>query len=134
MSPHSREPDVEGVGVTPGPGVVELVTRLIHTAPARERATVSALVDGLRANGADLALAIARILELVDEDLVDAGIALPAIAEAIDALVDPLADRASRDAARYRIETLEPRPDPPVRIAVPDVALAALSRGRPPRT
>ena len=116
------------------PGIVELITRLIQLAPDRERATVTALVDGLRANGAHLALAIARILELVDEDLVDAGIALPAIAEAIDALVDPRADRASRDAAQYRIETLEPRPDPPARIVVPDVALAALSRGRPPRT
>jgi hypothetical protein len=113
----------------------ELVTRLVQTAPARDRATVSALLDGLRAHGSRLALAIARIVELVDEELVDPGIALPALAEAIDALVDPRADRASLDAAKYRIDTLEPRPDPPARIVVPDVTLAALvSRGRPPRT
>ena len=113
----------------------ELVTRLVQTAPVREPATIGALLDGLRTNGTRLALALARILELVDEELIDPGIALPALAEAIDALVDPRADRASRDAAQYRIETLEPRPDPPARIAVPDVPLAALlSRGRPPRT
>ena len=111
-----------------------LVTTLVQTAPRRDGATVTGLLDGLRANGSTLALTIARILELVDEDLVDAGVALPAIAEAIDALVDPGADRASLAAAEYRIATLEPRPDPPARLQVPDVRLDALSRGRRPRT
>ncbi len=114
--------------------LVELVTSLIQAAPDRDPSTVGKLLEGLRARGSRLALAIARIVELVDEDLVDPGVALPALAEAIDALVDPTADPAALAAAQYRIETLEPRPDPPARIAVPDVPLAQLSRGRPPRT
>ncbi len=114
--------------------LVELVTSLVQAAPDRDPVTIEKLLDGLRTRGSNLALSIARILELVDEDLVDPGVALPALAEAIDALVDPGADPASLAAAQYRIDTLEPRPDPPPRIAVPDVSVAALSRGRPPRT
>src|SRR6185312_13690705 len=111
-----------GLGVT----LVELVTSLVQAAPARDPGTIGDLLDGLRRHGSRLALSIARIVELVDEDLVDPGVALPALAEAIDALVDPGADRASLEAAQYRIDTLEPRPDPPPRIAAPDVTVDAL--------
>lgn len=106
----------------------ELIIELVRAAPARDAGIVTELLDGLRARGSALALTIARILELVDEDLVDPGIALPALAEAIDALVDPRADRAALAAAQYRIETLEPRPDPPKRLVVPDVPLTSLRR------
>lgn len=115
--------------------MIAQITALIQSAPDRDRAVVQSLLDELRGNGTKLALTIARILEYVDEDLVDAGVALPAIAEAIDALVDPNADTASRAAADYRIATLEPRPDGKNQMfVVPDVPLASLNRGRPPRT
>lgn len=117
--------------------MTELINALIESAPARDRATVDELLGKLRANGTKLALTIARILEFVDEDLVDAGIALPALAEAIDALLDANANAASKAAAEYRIATLEPRPDAGrggAVFVVPDVPLSSLSRGRPPRT
>jgi len=117
--------------------VTELINALIESAPARDRATVEALLGKLRANGTALALTIARILEYVDEDLVDAGVALPALAEAIDALLDPHANAAAKAAADYRIATLEPRPDANrggTAFVVPDVPVGSLSRGRPPRT
>ena len=114
--------------------MIEQITALVRSAPAREPAIVASLLDELRANGTRLALTIARIVEYLDDHLVDPGVALPALAEAIDALVDPGADAASRAAAEYRIATLEPRPDPPAKLAIPDVPLTQLNRGRPPRT
>ena len=104
------------------------ITKLVRDAPARDAATVTALGDALRSIGSPLALSIARILEYVDDDLVDPGVALPAIAEACSALVDPRADARSLEAARYRVDTLEPRPDVP-KIATPDVPVGDLIRG-----
>jgi hypothetical protein len=89
----------------------ELATRLVQTAPALDPDDVRALLDGLRANGSALALAIARAVELVDEQLIDAGVALPALAEACGVLVDPHSDERALDAARYRVDTLSPVPD-----------------------
>jgi hypothetical protein len=109
------------------------ITKLVHDAPVRDAATVQALGDALRSVGSPLALSIARILEFVDDDLVDPGIALPAIAEACATLVDRGADARSLEAARYRIDTLEPRPDVP-KIATPDVQASDLIRGPRRRT
>jgi hypothetical protein len=88
-----------------------LATRLVQTAPVLARGDIDALVDALRADGTALALAIARVVELIDEQLVDPGIALPALAEACDALCDPRSDAAALAAARYRVDTLVPVPD-----------------------
>jgi hypothetical protein len=107
------------------------ITRLVHEAPQRDPATLRALEAALHDVGSPLALAIARILEYLADDLVDPGIALPALAEACATLVAGergQADARSIDAARYRIDTLEPRPDPPPRIAVPDVPASGLIR------
>ncbi|HEY1547580.1 MAG TPA: hypothetical protein VGG28_07165 [Kofleriaceae bacterium] len=109
------------------------ITKLVHDAPARDAATVQVLGDALRQLGSPLALSIARILEYVADDLVDPGIALPAIAEACAALVDARSDARSLEAARYRIDTLEPRPDVPM-IATPDVPVGDLIRGPRRRT
>ena len=114
------------------------ITKLVHDAPARDAETVHVLGDALRSIGSPLALSIARILEYVDDDLVDPGIALPAIAEACAALVDGVkhgADARALEAARYRIDTLEPRPGPPPpKIATPDVPASDLIRGPRRRT
>jgi hypothetical protein len=113
------------------------ITKLVHDAPARDAETVRELGDALRSVGSPLALSIARILEYVDDDLVDPGIALPALAEACAALVDGRADARSLEAARYRIDTLEPRPDGPAISplgALPDVPASDLIRGPRRRT
>ena len=107
------------------------ITRLVQEAPARDPATVRVLSAALADVGTPLALSIARILEYLVDDLVDPGIALPALAEACATLVAGergAADARSLEAARYRIDTLEPRPDPPPRISVPDVAASDLIR------
>jgi hypothetical protein len=81
--------------------------------------------------GTPLALSIARILEYLADDLVDPGVALPALAEACATLVAGVRDgldARSLDAARYRIDTLEPRPDPPPKIATPDVPVDKLRK------
>jgi len=110
--------------------IEELITRLIQQAPALDRATLEELRAALWANGTPLALAIGRIVELVGDDLVDPGIALPALAEACATLVD-CDDARALDAARFRVDTLQPKPDPPVRIAAPDVPVSLV---RPRRT
>jgi hypothetical protein len=109
------------------------ITKLVRDAPARDAETVRELGDALRTVGSPLALSIARILEYVADDLVDPGIALPALAEACAALVDGRADARSLEAARYRVDTLEPRPDVPA-IAMPDVPASDLIRGSRRRT
>ena len=109
------------------------ITRLVREAPARDPETMRALAAALAAIGAPLALALARILEYVGDDLVDPGIALPALAEACATLVAAVTqglDARSIDAARYRIETLEPRPGPVPRIAAPDVLADQLTSRR----
>lgn len=103
-----------------------LITRLVREAPALDPRVIEDLREALWAEGSPLALAIARIVELVGEGLVDPGVALPALAEACATLV------SSRDpdvlaAARFQIDTLEPVPDRP-HIAAPDVPLATLRK------
>jgi hypothetical protein len=113
--------------VTARERAVAHVTELVRAAPALDDAVVTALVDDLRAIATPLALAIARIAELVGEQLVDAGIALPALAMACDTLArstDPTALAAAQDA----VETLQPMPD---RDLIP---AATLSRGPRSRT
>jgi hypothetical protein len=113
----------------PRAGIDELVTRLVQEAPALDDGVIHELVIALRVDGSPLAHAIARIVELVGEQLVDAGIALPALAMACASLPD--ADPRVRAAAQYEIETLLPVPDGPrMKITLPDVPLASLSRGR----
>ena len=107
------------------------ITRLVQEAPARDAATVAALLTGLREVGSPLALVIARTLEYVDDDLVDPGIALPALAEACATLVAGVrgtVDQRVLEAATYQIATLEPMPDRPPKIATPDVDITRLRR------
>lgn len=112
-----------------------LITQLVQTAPARDPQTIRALLHALRDNGAPLALSIAAVVECVDEGLVDAGIALPALASACATLCDGRLGDREREAARYEIETLLPLPTrPSAVVAVPDVPLSALSRGPRSRT
>lgn len=110
--------------------IVELITRLVQEAPARDAAVIAQLLGELRANGAPLALSIARVVELVADDLVDPGIALPALAMACGTLVDPRLTEREREAARFEIETLLPVPEKGVRFAVPDVPVGAVKKRR----
>jgi hypothetical protein len=106
------------------------ITKLVQEAPHRDVATVDRLHTALWSVGTPLSLAIARILEYVADDLVDPGIALPALAEACATLVaglDGKVDDRVLEAARYQIDTLTPMPDRP-RIAAPDVPTDALRR------
>jgi hypothetical protein len=129
--------------------IQELITRLVREAPALDPAVCEQLVDELRANGAPLAVAIARVVELLALDLapsreggevddrerraqrVDPGIALPPLAMACATLLDPALTAHEHEAARYEIETLLPVPDRPVKPAAP---LVQLTRGPRPRT
>ena len=108
-----------------------LVTALVQQAPTLDDATVEALRGELAQVGSPLALAISRIVELVAERLVDAGVALPALAEACATLVAGVrgqADARSIEAARFRVDTLTPMPDLPPRVATPDVLVSDLRR------
>jgi hypothetical protein len=113
------------------------ITRLVQEAPARDPETLRALQAALSRVGSPLALSIARILEYVADDLVDPGVALPALAEACATLVGgvrgTLDDRVLA-AARYQIETLEPMPDRPALHLAPDVPVVDLIRGPRRRT
>jgi hypothetical protein len=113
--------------------IEELITALVREAPALDAHVIEELRGELAANGAPLALAIARVLELVGEGLVEQAVALPALAEACATLVHERDPRAL-EAARYQIDTLEPTPSPP-RPPVVDVTVDALaSRGPRRRT
>jgi hypothetical protein len=110
------------------------ITKLVHEAPARDAATVQALLLALREVGSPLALVIARTIEYVDDDLLDPGIALPALAEACATLVAGVrgaVDQRVLDAATYQIATLEPMPDKPPKIATPDVTVDRITKLRP---
>lgn len=92
------------------------ITRLVQEAPARDAATITALLAELHELGSPLALVIARTIEYLDDGLVDPGIALPALAEACATLVAGVrgtVDQRVLDAATYQIATLEPMPDRP---------------------
>lgn len=110
--------------------IVELITRLVQEAPALDAEVTGQLVGELRGNGAPLALSIARVVELVADDLVDPGIALPALAMACGTLVDPRLTEREREAARFEIETLLPVPEKGVRFVVPDVPVDAVKKRR----
>ena len=116
--------------------IQELITRLVREAPAIDPAVCTQLTDALRANGDPLALAIARVVELLELDLVDPGIALPPLAMACSTLLDPALTAREREAARYEIETLLPVPDKPpgTSFVTPDVPASALTRGPRRRT
>lgn len=118
-------------------GVVERsITLLVQQAPAIDRALADSLVIELRtanhSDAAPLALAIARIVELVAEQFVDPGVALPALAMACATLADGVRGTLGRrelEAARYEIETLLPMPGPAgVRLVIPDVPLSRLKK------
>lgn len=111
--------------------IEELSTRLVQQAPDLDPATIAQLREELSSVGSPLALAIARIYELVDMDVVDPAIALPALAEACATLVAGIQGRVGTrelEAARYQIDTLEPVPDKPAPVAAPDVPLASLRK------
>jgi hypothetical protein len=112
--------------------VIELYsTRLVQQAPDLDASTLAQLRDELQAVGSPLALAIARIYELIDMDVVDPAIALPALAEACATLVAGIEGRLGTrelEAARYQIDTLQPVPDKPPGVAVPDVPITQLRK------
>ena len=108
-----------------------LSTALVQQAPELDPATLADLRDELQAVGSPLALTIARIYELVAMDVVDPAIALPALAEACATLVAGIEGRVDErvlEAARYQIDTLEPVPDKPARVAAPDVPVTSLRK------
>jgi len=102
-----------------------LITRLVREAPVVDPAVVAELRVELEQNGEPLARSISRVVELVADQLVDPGVALPALAMACATLVDPRLDHAAREAARFEIETLLPMPDKPPRVTfvIPPTAL-----------
>ena len=111
--------------------IESLSTALVQQAPDLDSGTIQELRDALWSNGSPLALAIARIYELVEMDVVDPAIALPALAEACATLVAGVEGRVGArelEAARYQIDTLEPVPDKPPRVAAPDVPLSQLRK------
>ncbi len=111
------------------------ITKLVQDAPVQDPATIESLREALERVGSPLARSISRIVELVAEQLVDPGIALPALAEACATLVAGergTVDARVLEAARYQIDTLQPVPDRPV-IAVPDVPLSTLLNREPRR-
>ena len=111
--------------------IEQLITQLVQQAPDADLAVVDELVDGLRSVGSPLARSIARVVELVAEQLIAPGVALPPLAMACATLADgvrgKLPDRAL-EAALYEIETLLPLPDRPPTIAAPDVPVSALRK------
>jgi len=113
--------------------IEQLITQLVRTAPASDAGVVDELVGHLHRVGSPLARSIARVVELVAEQLIAPGIALPPLAMACATLADgvrgKLGDR-ELEAARFEIETLMPMPDRPPPVAAPDVPLASL-RKRP---
>jgi hypothetical protein len=111
--------------------IEELSIRLVQQAPDLDSATITELREALWSVGSPLALAIARIYELVDIDVVAQAIALPALAEACATLVAGIEGRVGMrelEAARYQINTLEPTPDKPPPVAAPDVPLSSLRK------
>ena len=107
-----------------------LITQLVRTAPDLEDAALADLRVVLEQVGTPLARSIWRALELAADQLIDPGIALPALAEACSTLVAGVrghVDDRVLEAARYQIDTLQPVPDVP-RMTVPDVPLASLRK------
>jgi hypothetical protein len=108
-----------------------LATKLVQQAPELDRATLDQIGEALLAIGSPLALSMRRIYELVAMDVVDPAIALPALAEACATLVAGIEGRVGArelEAARYQIDTLQPVPDKPPRVATPDVPITQLRK------
>lgn len=113
--------------------IEQRITELVQRAPEIDAQVADDLIEALREVGSPLALAIARIVELVAEQLVDPGIALPPLAMACATLAGGVRGALGErelEAARYEIDTLLPMPDPPARVILPEVPLAALRRRR----
>jgi hypothetical protein len=113
--------------------IEQRITELVQRAPEIDAHAADDLIEALRGVGTPLALAIARIVELVAEQLVDPGIALPPLAMACATLAGGVRGALGErelEAARYEIDTLLPMPDPPARVILPEVPLAALRRRR----
>ncbi|HET7505799.1 MAG TPA: hypothetical protein VFK02_32495 [Kofleriaceae bacterium] len=114
--------------------IEELITALVVRAPELDRDVVDELTGCLHRVGSPLARSIARVVELVAEQLVAPGIALPPLAMACATLAagtrGTLGER-ELEAARYEIDTLLPMPDRPAAIAIPDVPVAALRKRDP---
>ena len=123
--------------MTAGPGtagvdrIEQLITELVQRAPIADPAVVDELTAALHRIGSPLARSIARVIELVAEQLVDPGIALPALAMACATLAagvrGALGER-ELEAARFEIETLLPVPDRVPAVRVPDVPISSLLR------
>jgi hypothetical protein len=116
--------------------IEDLITALVQRAPAIEVALADELVERLRRIGSPLARSIAKVTELVAEQLIAPGIALPPLAMACATLTDGVRGKLTErelEAARYEIETLLPVPDrpdgakPPV-LTAPDVPLISLKK------
>jgi hypothetical protein len=111
--------------------IEQLITLLVQSAPTADGAVVDELIEHLHRVGSPLARSIARVVELVAEQLIAPGVALPPLAMACATLADgvrgKLTDR-ELEAARYQIETLLPVPDRPPAITAPDVPLSALRK------
>lgn len=112
-----------------------LITEIVQRAPDPALALVDELVERLRSVGSPLARSIARVAELVGEQLIAPGIALPPLAMACATLADGVRGKLSEralEAARFEIETLLPLPDHPgarpKAIIVPDVPLSSLRK------
>ena len=114
--------------------IEQLITQLVQAAPIADTAVVEELVAQLHRVGSPLARSIARVVELVAEQLIAPGVALPPLAMACATLSDGVRGTLGArelEAARYEIETLLPMPDRPSRIvapAAPEVPLSALRR------
>jgi hypothetical protein len=113
--------------------IEQRITELVQRAPDMDPTAVDDLLAALRSVGSPLALAIARVLELVAEQLVDPGIALPPLAMACATLAGGVRGTLGArelEAARYEIDTLIPVPDPPGRVVMPQVPVSALRKRR----
>jgi hypothetical protein len=105
-----------------------LITGLVQAAPVLDASVVAELCGELRADARPLALAIARVVELVAAGAIDQAISLPALAMACATLCDPRMGNAEHEAARYEIDTLLPMPKTAPMVAAPDVPLTSLKR------
>ena len=111
--------------------IEQLITELVQAAPACDPAVADELIEQLRRVGSPLARSIARVVELVAEQLVAPGIALPPLAMACATLADGVLGRLGErelEAARYEIETLLPLPEPRRRLIVVDVPVIDVRR------
>jgi hypothetical protein len=111
--------------------IEQRITHLVQIAPEIDAGSVDAVIEDLRLVGSPLALAIARVLELVGLQLVDAGVALPPLAMACATLAGGVRGTLGErelEAARFEIDTLLPMPEPRRVVILPEVPVSALRR------